>query len=133
VILGTMMQMFEDILYEEDERAITGFINSSGDLEHNIYKQVDGGCIDLEDRVYRKDELLELLEVELDDFVNRNISTTVIIGHNIRITSVNGQHIVVDDLDDEVYEINQSILDGSDCGDIFIESIKVNAYWNIVQ
>ena len=111
----------------------TGFINSNGDLEYNIYKQVDGGCIDLEDRIYRKDELSELLEAELEDFANRNIFTTVIIGHSIRIISVNGQYIVVDDLDDEVYEISQSILDGSNCGDIFIASLKVNAYWNIVQ
>ena len=108
----------KDLLCKQDNYAITGFINSSSNLEHNIYKQIDGGCIDLEDRVYRKDELLELLEVELDDFVNRNISTTVIIGHNIRITSIDGQHIVVDDLDEEVYEINQSILEGNDCGDI---------------
>jgi len=33
--------------------------------------------IDLEDRIYSKDELLELLEVELDDFVNRNISSAL--------------------------------------------------------
>ena len=65
------MQMFEDILYEENERAITGFINSNGELEHNIYKQVDGGCIDLEDRVYDQDELLNLLETELEDFIKR--------------------------------------------------------------
>ena len=123
----------QDLLYEQDDYAITGFINSNGDLEHNIYKQVDGGCIDLEDRIYSKDELLELLETELEDFVNRNISTTVIIGHNIRITAIDGQHIVVDDLDEEVYKINQSILDGSNCGDIFIKSLNINASWNIVQ
>jgi hypothetical protein len=46
------MKNFEDILYEQDEYAITGFINSRGDLEHNIYKQVDGGVIDLKDRTY---------------------------------------------------------------------------------
>ncbi len=123
----------QDLLYEQDDYAITGFINSNGDLEHNIYKQVDGGCIDLEGRIYSKDELLELLETELEDFVNRNISTTVIIGHNIRITTIDGQHIVVDDLDKEVYKINQSILDGNNCGDIFIKSLNINASWNIVQ
>ena len=123
----------QDLLYEQDDYSITGFINSNGDLEHNIYKQVDGGCIDLEDRIYSKDELLELLETELEDFVNRNISTTVIIGHNIRITAIDGQHIVVDDLDEEVYKINQSILDGSNCGDIFIKSLNIKASWNIVQ
>ena len=63
----------EDILYTQDGYAITDFINSNGELEHNIYKQVDGGCIDLKDRVYSKNELLELLEVELEDFVDRNI------------------------------------------------------------
>ena len=123
----------QDLLYEQDDYAITGFINSNGDLEHNIYRQVDGGCIDLEGRIYSKDELLELLETELEDFVNRNISTTVIIGHNIRITTIDGQHIVVDDLDKEVYKINQSILDGNNCGDIFIKSLNINASWNIVQ
>jgi len=45
------MKISEDILYVKDERAIAGFINSSGDLKHNIYKQFDGGCIDLEDRI----------------------------------------------------------------------------------
>ena len=123
----------QDLLYEQDDYSITGFINSNGDLEHNIYRQVDGGCIDLEGRIYSKDELLELLETELEDFVNRNISTTVIIGHNIRITTIDGQHIVVDDLDKEVYKINQSILDGNNCGDIFIKSLNINASWNIVQ
>jgi len=123
----------QDLLYEQDDYAITGFINSNGDLEHIIYKQVDGGYIDLEDRIYSKDELLEFLETELEDFVNRNISTTVIIGHNIRITAIDGQHIIVDDLDEEVYKINQLILDGSNCGDIFIKSLNINASWNIVQ
>ena len=59
----------EDILYTQDGYAIAGFINSNSDLEHNIYKQVDGGCIDLVDRVYSKDELLELLEIELESFI----------------------------------------------------------------
>ena len=122
----------EDILYAQDGYAITGFINSHGELEHNIYKQVDGGCINLADRVYGKDELLELLETELEDFIDRNIVTTTIIGHDIRITSSDGQHIVFDNLDNEVYEINQSILDGSDCGELFIKSLQVNASWNIV-
>jgi len=68
----------EDLLYEQNNYAITGFINSNGALEHNIFKQIDGGCIalehnifkqidggciDLEDRVYSKDELSELLRV----------------------------------------------------------------------
>ena len=123
----------EDILYAQDGYAITGFINSNGDLEHNIYQQVDGGCIDLEDRVYGKDELLELLKIELEDFTDRNIVTTTIIGHDIRITSSDGQHIVFDNLDNEVYEINQSILDGSDYGELLIKSLQVSASWNIVH
>ncbi len=126
------MNSFEDLLYEQDGYAITGFINSHGELEHNIYKQVDGGCIDLEDRAYGKDELLELLETELEDFTDRNIVTTTIIGHDIRITSSDGQHIVVDNLDDEVYEINQSILDGNECGDILIKSLNIKASWKIL-
>ncbi len=123
----------ENIVYEQDGYAIVSFINSNGDLEHSIYKQVDGGCIDLEDRLYRKGELLKLLEAELDDFVDRNIVTTTIIGHDICITSTDGKHVVVDDLDDEVYTISDSILDGNYCGDIFIESLNINAYWNIVH
>ena len=63
----------EDLLHEQDNYAITGFINSKGDLEYNIYKQVDGGCIDLEDRVYSKDELLELLIIELDNLSEKDI------------------------------------------------------------
>ena len=63
------MQIFEDLLYEQDDYAI----NSNGDLEHNIYKQVDGGYIDLEDRIYTKNELLMLLEVEIEDFINRKL------------------------------------------------------------
>ena len=58
----------EDLLYEQDDYAITGFINSNGDLEHNIYKQVDGGYIDLEDRGYSKNELLELVRNRIRRF-----------------------------------------------------------------
>ena len=126
------MQMFEDIFYEEDEWAITGFINSSGDLEYSIYEYADGGFIDLEDRAYNKEELTKLLETELEDFTNRNKSTTTIIGHNIRIVTTKEELILLDDLDDEVYEISQSILDGNDSGDMFIESKKEKASWNIV-
>ncbi len=126
------MQMFEDILYEEDERAITGFINSNGDLEHNIYKKVDGGCIDLEDRVYGKDELLELLKSELDNFTNRSLSTLFVLGHDISVDLLNGEHVSRNELDDEVYEISHSIMQGADSGEIFIEAIKEKAYWKIV-
>ena len=124
---------YQDLLYEQGDYAITGFINLHGELEHNMYKQVDGGCIDLEDRVYRKDELLELLEVELDDFVNRNIPSLFILGHDICVKLSNGKHVLRDVLDEEVYEISHSIMQGDDYGDIFIESLNINASWNIVQ
>ena len=127
------MQISEDILYEKDEHAITVFINSSGNLEHNIYKQVDGGCIDLEDREYDKNELVDLLSIELDTFIERNKSTTKIIGHDIRIVTRDRELISLDDLDEEVYEISQSILDGNNAGDIFIESKNDKAYWNIIS
>ncbi len=127
------MLMFEDILYEKDEKAITGFINSSGDLEYSIYEYTDGGFIYLQDRSYSKDELSNLLETELEDFIDRNKFTTIIIGHNIHIVLVNGKDIATDDLDEEVYEISQSVLDGNTSGDIFIESIKEEAYWKIVR
>jgi hypothetical protein len=124
--------MFENILYEQDNYTITGFINSNGDLEHNIYKQVDGGCIDLEDRVYAKDELLNLLEIELEGFVNRNIPSLFILGHDICVKLANGKYVPRDDLDEEVYEISHSIMQGNDYGEIFIEFLKENASWKII-
>jgi len=60
------MKISEDILYVKDERVITGFINSSRDLEHNIYKQVDGGCIDLEDK-----KLKEALDCYNKNLINK--------------------------------------------------------------
>ena len=123
---------YDDLLYEQNEYAITGFINSNGDLEHNIYKQVDGGVIDLKDKGYSKGELLNSLEIELEDFVARNISTAFISGHCIRIEMADGREVFGDELNNEVYEINQSILDGNECGEIFIESKKEKASWKIV-
>ena len=132
MILGNSMQMFEDILYEEEERAITGFINSSGDLEYSIYKYTDGGFIDLADREYDENELLTLLQIELEDFVERNIPTALIFGHSIRIEMADGREVFGDDLDNEIYEINQSILDGNECEEILIVSKKEKAFWKIV-
>ena len=126
------MNSVEDILYEQDGYAISGFINSRGNLEHNIYKQKDGGVIDLKDRSYHKSELLNLLEVELENFVHRNVPTLLILGHEINLKLTNGEDIVKSELDDEVYVINQSILDGNDCGDIFIKSKNVMCSWKIV-
>ena len=133
MILGNIMQMFEDILYEEDERAITGFINSNGDLEYSIYECIDGGFIDFKNRGYNKDELLKLLEIELDNFANRNIPTLFILGHNIIINLANDKYVDRDELDDEVYEISHSIMQGNDSGDIFIDSIKDKASWKIAR
>ena len=124
--------MFENILYEQDNYAISGFINLNSDLEYNIYKQVDSGCIDLEDRVYGKDELLNLLQTELEGFVNRNIPSLFILGHDICVKLANGKYVPRDDLDEEVYEISHSIMQGNDCGEIFVESLKVKAYWKII-
>jgi hypothetical protein len=131
MILGQVMHS-EDLLYEQDDYAITGFINSNSDLEHNIYKECDGGCIDLEDSVYAKDELLNLLQIELEDFVNRNIQSLFILGHDICVKLANGKHVSKDDLDKEVYEISHSIMQGNDSGEIFVESLKVKAYWKII-
>jgi len=127
------MQSFEDILYEEGERAIKGFINSNGELEYSVYKQVDGGSIDLEDKECDKDKLLELLKTELDDFTKRNVSPLCILGHDIRVKLPNGKLVSESNIDDEVYEISQSILDGVNCGEIFIESLKVKASWNVIS
>lgn len=127
------MQISEDILYEKNERAITGFINSNGELEYSIYKCVDGGFLDLKSREYEKDELVGLLSMELDTFIERNKSTTTIIGHDVRIVTSDRELISLDDLDEEVYEISQSILDGNNAGDIFIESKNNKAYWNIIS
>ena len=127
------MQSFEDILYKEGERAITGFINSSGELEYSVYKQVDGGCIALEDKEYNKGRLLELMQIELDNFAKRNVSSLCILGHDTRVKLPDGKLVSENNMDDEVYEISQSILDGVVCGDIFIESLKVKASWNVIS
>jgi len=126
------MKVFEDIIYVQDEHVIIGFINSRGDLEHNIYKQVDGGVIDLKDKSYHKGELLNLLEVELEDFVNRNMPTLFILGHEICLELANGEDIMKSELDDEVYEISHSIMQDYESGEVFIESKNVMCSWKIV-
>ena len=127
------MKVFEDILYENGEYAITGFLNPNGSLEYTIYKKVDGGIIDLEKRDYNKNKLLKLLEIELEEFLNRNIPTLFILGHEIYLELINGENILRDELDDEVYEISHDIMQGNEYGKIFIESKNVMCSWNIIK
>jgi len=54
------------------------------------------------------------------------------LGHDICVKLVNGKQILGSELDDEVYEISHSIMQGDDSGEIFIESKKEKAYWKIV-
>ena len=67
------MKVFEDVIYEQGEHTIQGFINSNGELEFSIYKSVDGGLIELKDKEYSKEDLSNLLEIELEDFISRKI------------------------------------------------------------
>ena len=127
------MKVFEDVMYEQDGYAIIGFINTQHELECTIYKAVDGGSFPLADKKCSKEEFSDLLQSELNDFMNNYTSGITITGHNIRIVAVDGTFIGQNEMDEEIYEINQSILDGNDRGDIFIKSKKEKAYWVIVQ
>ena len=127
------MKIYEDISYKDDEHLITGFINTQNELEYTIYKSLDGGTFSLEDRKYEKEEFTDLLEIELKDFIDRNKSTVTIVGHEIRLVSIDGRLIKDIDLDEEVYEINQSILDGYDCGEVFLKSKSLMCLWKIVK
>ena len=60
----------QNLLHEEDEYIVSGFINSSGELEFNIYEQVDGGCLTLSDDKYDEKKLLDLLHIELKSYLN---------------------------------------------------------------
>jgi len=62
-----------------------------------------------------------------------NKITITIIGHDIYIIGIDGMLITSSDLDEEVYEINQFILDGYDCGVIFVESKKIMCSWSIIS
>ncbi len=66
------MQVFEDALYEQDEYAIIGFINTQHELECTFYKAADGGSFPLRDIDCTKEEFEGFLEVELNDFINRS-------------------------------------------------------------
>jgi len=87
----------------------------------------------LEDNECNKDRVLELLQIELDSFAKRNVSSLCILGHDICIKLVNGTYVLRGELDEEVYEISHSIMQGENSGDIFVESLKVKASWNIVK
>ena len=58
--------------------------------------------------------------------------TLFILGYDISVKLVNGKDVLRSELDDEVYEISHSIMQGDDFGEIFIESKKEKAYWKIV-
>ena len=130
MILGNIMQMFEDILYEEDERAITGFINSSGDLEYSIYEYADGGFIDLEDREYDKDELLDLLVDELKFFVRQIEPVTLIKADNLIIYLHHSQPNSLLDVAIKLNKISQSMIDNKN---MYVISKNLDEYWKIVE
>jgi hypothetical protein len=73
------MKTFENIFYEQDGYAVIGFINSSEELEYTIYTSKDGGFIELENREYFKNELIDLLHDEINTFIDKNKSTTTIL------------------------------------------------------
>lgn len=127
------MQVFEDVFYEEDEHVIVGFINTQYELEYSIYKYNDGGSFPLDDKEYSQQEFTDLLEIELKDFLQRNQSTVTITGHDIRVITNKGILIQKSDLDEEIYEINQSILDGNDRGTIFVKSKDLMCSWYIMN
>ena len=124
------MKNFEDMLYEQDGYAITGFINCRGELEYTVYSPSDGGFRELEDKEYSKSELTDLLHEELNTFLHKNKPTITIIGHEIRIVTDNGMLIKSNDLDEEVDKISQSILDGNSYGKIFVKSKNLICSWN---
>jgi len=124
------MQMLEDILYIKDEYAIIGFFNSSGDLEHSIYKCVDGGFIDLEDREYDKDELLDLLVDELKFFV-RGIEPVILIkADNLKIYLHHSQPDSLQDVSIKLNKISKSMINDKN---MYVISKKPDEFWKIVE
>ena len=127
------MKVFEDIISEQDEHVIIGFINTQHELEYTIYASSDGGSLPLKDKKYDKEDFIDLLELELKDFIARNKSTITIIGNEICIVSDDAKFIKASDLDEESYEISQSILDGNDSGNIVIKSKNIMCSWKIIK
>ncbi len=124
------MQMFEDILYEEDERAITGFINSSGDLEYSIYEYSDGGFIDLENREYKRDELADLLVDELGDFVQHISPITLVCDNVIQIYLYSHQYNKLEDVAEKLRELSDAILNKEK---VYVISKNVDEFWKIIK
>jgi len=124
---------YEDIVCENGEHIINGFINSNGDLEYSIFKSVDGGFLTLENRNYTEDELSDLLVLELKNHITIERPSIVILGHKIKIVLVDGSNIHQNELGDEVYEIAQSILNGYNEGEIFVVSKNLKCFWKIIN
>jgi len=125
-----MMQMFEDILYEEDERAITGFINSSDDLEYSIYEYADGGFIDLENREYEKEELTDLLVDELESFVQHISPLTLVRDNDIQIYLYSHQYNKLTDVAQKLRELSDAILNKEK---VYVISKNVDEFWKIIK
>jgi hypothetical protein len=130
MILGDMMQMFEDILYEEDERAITGFINSSDDLEYSIYEYADGGFIDLENREYAKNELTDLLVDELEYFVKNISPITLIRNNDVKIYLHSHQYATLTDVAQKLNKLADAILNKEN---IYVISKNADEYWKFIK
>jgi len=124
------MQMFEDILYEEDERAITGFINSSGDLEYSIYEYADGGFINLENRQYDKEELTDLLVSELESFVQHITPITLVRDNDIQIYLYSHHYNKLTDVAQKLRELSDAILNKEK---VYVISKNVDEFWKIIK
>jgi len=124
------MNAFEDLLYEEDERAITGFINSSGDLEYSIYEYSDGGFIDLENRKYNEEELTGLLVDELESFVQHISPITLIHDNAIKIYLHSHKYENLDDVAQKLRELSDAILNKEK---VYVISKNVDEFWKIIK
>ena len=121
---------YEDILYEEDERAITGFINSSGDLEYSIYEYADGGFIDLENREYEKEELTDLLVDELESFVQHISPITLVRDNAMQIYLYSHQYNKLTDVAQKLRELSDDILNKEK---VYVISKNVDEFWKIIK